>query len=118
MFGKMLNEIVTLRKIVLVVQDTTFNTTSETATDYAISAEIQPITLEELTLLAPGPFIVGDAKGFFAPFYVVQGVVVTVEPGDRVITSDKTVTYLVFKVLEYRVHGKPHHRECILRRKD
>ncbi len=115
--NKLLNEPVTLQKISFTQQDATYASTSEVVTSYTIHGEIQPLTMADLSLLGPGPYLVGDARGFFQPFYLLDGREITVEPGDRVIDSDATIVYLVYKVMHHRVQGRVHHIEAYLRRK-
>jgi len=71
----------------------------ETFNTFDITAEIQPITLEDELQAVPGLLHTGDAWGFFLPYYILQESKVTVDPEDKIICEN--VRYEVRRIEDH-----------------
>lgn len=105
---------VTLHKITESVIDDEFGQTEETEETYTIYAEIQSITLEDMTFLPAGEVKEGDAWGFFLPSYRIEGLDYTVAVNDYI--SFKGNKYLVVRLEDQFMRGETILRRALLRR--
>jgi len=107
---------VTLHKITEteLVADDEFGQTEETEETYTIFAEIQSITLEEMTYLPAGEVQDGDAWGYFLPSYTIDGESYSVAVNDYI--TFKTFKYLVIRIIDQYMGGETVLRRAHLRR--
>ncbi len=112
-FKRILNNTYTLTKVTETIVDDIYGTTEETHTDYLITGQILPITLEDMRFTLPGTFNVGDARGYFYTSYIIGIETITVDVND-LLTYD-SVQYRVDTITDYKWKGIEY-RECYLRR--
>jgi len=112
-FKKVLTNTYTLRKITEVSVDDEFGTTEETYTDYLITGNILPITLEDMRFTLPGTFNVGDARGYFYTSYLIGIEILSIDVNDVLI--DSSIQYKVENISDYKWNDIEY-REVYLRR--
>ena len=105
---------VTLSKVTETIIDSEFGQTSETLTDYIIYAEIQDVTVEDMSYIPAGELKEGDAWGFFLPVYIIDEVEITVEVNDYITFKGRK--YLVTRIEESYSSGDTVVLRAILRR--
>ena len=91
-----------------------FGQTEESEETYAIKAEIQGITLEDMAFLPAGEVSEGDAWGFFLPTYTIDGEDVIVDMNDYI--SFKGIKYLVKRIIDFYNGNTTVYRRAFLKR--
>ena len=81
---------------------------------YAINAEIQEITSEDLAYVVPGTMSIGDAFGFFLPSYLVKGKTISIAVDDEISWNNKT--WRIDQVEDYYYGNKIWYKRAILKR--
>jgi len=107
---------VTLHKVTeteLIAEDP-FGQTEESEETYTILAEIQSITLEEMTYLPAGEVQDGDAWGYFLPSYTIDSESYTVGVNDYITFN--SIKYLVVRIIDQYMSGESVIRRALLRR--
>jgi len=113
---KQLRGKVTLLKVKEIIDETDEygQETKESITKFSLKAQIDVITPEDLTWLPPGLLRVGDARGFFLPYYTLDGKKISVDLKDYIVFDQHT---FVVDRIEDIFYGKDIvYREAYLRR--
>lgn len=105
---------VILHKVTVSEIEDEFGQTEETETTYTIKAEIQSITLEDISYLPLGSVKEGDAWGFFLPVYSLEGQEIKIEPNDYI--TFKGIKYLIQRIEDYYEGNQIVYRRAYLKR--
>jgi len=81
---------------------------------YTIQCEIQSITTEDVKFGSYGVWDIGNLRGFFLPYYEIEGETVTVEEDDILYVGDER--YRVERIIRHLFRGEEVFREALLER--
>lgn len=112
---KIFKKKVTLTKYSYSNEDDAYGQGERSVSDtYSISAEIQEITSEDLAFVVPGVMEIGDAFGYFLPYYLVKGKEIAIEAEDEITWNGKT--WRIDRIEDYYYGEKEWYKRAILKR--
>lgn len=105
---------VTLHKVTENLIDDEFGQTQVSEFTFQIYAEVQDITLEDMSYLPAGMVKEGDKWGYFSPIYYFEGDPYEVKVNDYI--TFKGIKYLVVRIEDSYMAGETVARRALLRR--
>lgn len=95
-------------------EDNPFGQVDQSEKTYSIKAEIQNITLEDMTYLPPGQVKEGDCWGYFLSSYRIEGEDIEIEVNDYITFN--SIKYLIERIESYWDGNTEVYRRAFLRR--